>query len=499
MIVETSAPGVVALVNEGQVSQPLKRQPSSNAMVVGFAPWGPVGVRQVISNWGEFKRVFGGFHALGYMAEAAYVFFNLFRGKTFVAVRAAGEYTKASVTLDDRDGDHPFKFEALYPSSTVDIKVTVSDIEGDNDNVNIVIESTALGIKETYKATDLRDEDDLAALNAKSKLVKVTIVDDTIDGADGRPASGDASLANGNDDAEGVSTDSMSSYLSQFATESLGTGQVLIPGFASSANNAALNAHAEAYNRLALLDPELGSDYADAEAAFNAHPSTFAAAYYPWVECLDFAGSGVKKFYPPSIFAAGACAQVDATIGTHKAPANITVPTAIDVERNEDGTSVIDDNVRTYLNSHNINAIAPITNEGIKIYGARVLAPAGETRVSFVHQRRLLNLVYYTAKIGFAWAVFEIIDGTGKLYRNLVRSAKTFLSALWRDGALYGKTEQEAFIVVCDDTNNSNEDLDNGVVHVQLGVKISPTAEVVFINIDSVALGQDLSVLNGGN
>jgi uncharacterized protein len=209
-------------------------------------------------------------------------------------------------------------------------------------------------------------------------------------------------------------------------------------------------------------------------------------------------GSGVKKFYPPSCFAAGACALVDRTIGTHKAPANLIVPNALDVERNADGSSVIDDNVRAFLNFRNINAIAPIAGEGIKVYGARVLAPAGETRVRFIHERRLLNLIYYTAKIGFSWAVFAVIDGQGRLFRDLRAAGRTFLKSLWIAGALFGKTEDEAFLVNADESNNSAADLQEGRVHVQLGVKMSPTAEIVVINIDNVVLSENLNVLNGG-
>ncbi|HQU82869.1 MAG TPA: phage tail sheath subtilisin-like domain-containing protein, partial [Pyrinomonadaceae bacterium] len=217
------------------------------------------------------------------------------------------------------------------------------------------------------------------------------------------------------------------------------------------------------------------------------------------VEMKDVHGGSEKRFYPPSIFAAGACAKVDRTEGTHKAPANIKIPNALDVERNMDGTSVINDNVREYLNARNTNVITPIANEGIKLYGARVSAPAGDTRIRFVHERRVLNLIYYSAKIGYSWAVFAVVDAGGRLFRDLRSSGQTFLRNLWRGGALYGKTEDEAFVVTADETNNPAEELEAGRVHVQIGVKLSPTAEMIIINIDNVPLSQDLNVLNGGN
>jgi hypothetical protein len=230
----------------------------------------------------------------------------------------------------------------------------------------------------------------------------------------------------------------------------------------------------------------------------TAFRSSHAAMYYPWVEMLDLSGKDAKRFYPPSVFAVGACAKVDREIGTHKAPANISVPNALDIERNSDGSAMMNENARAALNANQINVIAPIAGEGIKIYGARLLYPQGETRVRYVHERRMLNLIYYSAKLGLSYAVFAVVDGTGRLFRDLRSSAGNFLRSLWRSGALYGRTEKEAFLVKCDEENNQAEDLELGTVHIQLAVKLSPTAEQIVVNIDNVPLSQNLNVLNGG-
>jgi phage tail sheath protein FI len=501
MIIENTLPGVTAVVNEGQVARPLKRQPSSTAFVIGFAPWGPIGVRTVVSGWGDYVRKFGGFHSAGWLGQFAWIFFNLFSGKTIIAVRAGGDAAaKATITVNNRVGspDATFQFDAKYPSSTVDISVKIADVDGNTNVVDVEISSVALNITETYRSADLRLDATLNAINEKSRLVDISLAADVVAGATGRPAAGTFALADGDDDAASVADADLGAYLSQFGDENLGGGQVVIPGY-GVANQADLIAHAALYNRLALLDDELATEYTDAVDHFDDHPSSFAAAYFPWVKLQNFETGSGTKFYPPTCFAAGACAQVDSTIGTHKAPANLTVPGAVDVERNEDGTSMIDDNVRQYLNARNVNAIAPIAGQGIKIYGERVLAETGETRVSFVHERRVLNLIYYTAKLGYSWAVFQVVDGAGRLFRDLRSTGVGFLRVLRQNGALYGRTDDEAFIVIADETNNPPEDLEQGIVHVQLGAKISPTAEVVMINIDNVPLSQNLNVLNGGD
>lgn len=500
LTVENSAPGVTAIVNAGQVSRPLKRQPTSTAFVIGFAPWGPIGVPTVITSWSEFVRKFGGFHALGWLADTAKIFFDLFGGRQMVAIRAGGAAAaKATNTISNRVASPAatFKFDAKYPSLTVDIKVTVTDTVGSTDLCDIKIESAALGIVENYKAADIRVAEDIAAINAKSKLVTLSLAVAAVAGPTGRPASGVATLTGGTDDSAAVAASALGAYLTLLNDENLGTGQVLIPGY-SVANAAALVAHAEAYNRLALLEGDIATDYDDVDTDLAAGRSSFGAVYWPWVEMPAVDGSQGLKFYPASIFAAGACALVDRTSGTHKAPANIKVPNAVDVERNTDGTSMVNDNVRAYLNQRDVNVIAPLAGEGIKIYGGRVFAETGDTRVQFVHERRMLNLIYYTAKQGYRWAVFAVVDGAGRLFRDLKTSGENFLRSLWRDGGLYGKTEGEAFVVVADETNNPPEELELGRVHVQLGAKLSPTAEQIFVNIDSVPLSQDLNILTGG-
>jgi len=500
--IENTTPGVVALINQGQVARPLERQPTSTGFLVGYSPWGPVAAATIITSWADYVRKFGGFNANSYLDAGVYAFFNFFGGTQAVISRAVGgSAAKATRTLVDRAGSpvNTLRVDAKYPSSSVDVKVTVA--AGTNANtVKLTFVSAYLGVTEEFDNVDLT-ANSLANVNTKSKLVDLVNLNSATAAPNNLPAvAAQASLTGGSDDFAGLDQSEYVAALAAFADSNLGTGQVAIPGQAHSTIYAALKAHAETYQRLAIVDPAIGNDVSEMLAVdTTAYRSSHVALYYPWVQMLNLDGSGGTKFYPPSIFGVGACAQVDRTQGTHKAPANISVPNAIDVERNTDGSPMFSDAARASLNAKQINVIAPIRNEGIKIYGARLLYPSGETRVRFVHERRMLNLIYYTSKLGFSWAVFAVVDGTGRLFRDLKATGRSFLRSLWRDGALFGNTENEAFVVVADESNNPPEELELGRVHVQLGVKLSPTAEQIFINIDSVPLSQDLNVLTGGD
>jgi phage tail sheath protein FI len=513
LVVETTLPGVTALVNTSQVARPIERQPSSTAFAVGYAPWGPVNTPTVVTSWLEYVRLFGNFHVNSYLDKFAYVFFNLFRGKQLVVCRVVGSSAAAATGQllsvgqgsGGAAGQTSLYLTARYPSSSVDVRVTV-EAGTNNGTYKLTFRSVALNnYKEVFDNFRHPNAEDVELVNSRSRLVTLVVawgagqtirlMPEQIIGA--AMINGTA----GSDDFAGmtaatfVGTDNGSARtgLQVFKDESLGTGQVLIPGITNSATHAALIAHAEAYHRTAFIDPPLGSDKATVVAIRALYGTWHGAVHWPWVKLSDLAGSGIPLYYPPSIFAASACAEVDSTIGTHKAPANVVIPSALDVERAPNGTTQVDDGAREYLNGKDVNVIAPFTNEGVKIYGARVMT--SDRRVQMIHEIRLLNLFYYSAKLAYAWAVFQVVDGGGRLFRDLRSTGAAFLRGFYRDGALFGKREQDAFVVKADADNNPPEELAVGRVHVGWGVKLSPTAEQIIVNIDNVPLFQDLGVL----
>jgi phage tail sheath protein FI len=393
------------------------------------------------------------------------------------------------------------RIDAKYPSSRVDILYTIA--AGSKPNtVKLTFRSVLLNRKENFDNFAM-DQASIDLVNQKSKLVDLANLNSTSDAPINLPkVTAQTALAGGDDDFAGLSaadyigTDDGTTRtgLQSFNDEMFGTGQVAISGLSGDTVRAALDAHATIYHRLALHDPPLGSDKQDLLDIREEIGSWYSAIYWPWVEMLDFEGTGLKKFYPPSCFAAGACAKVDREIGAHKAPANIHILGATGVEKADNGQSQTDDNTRELLNGKDINVITPLPEQGVKIYGARVMTD--DRRVQMVHEIRTLNLFYYSAKIGYQWAPFSVVDPQGRLFRDLVATGVAFLKPYWEVGALYGKKQDEAFIVIADDSNNPPEELQAQRVHVQWGVHLSPTAEIVIVNIDNVPLFQDLGVLN---
>jgi len=494
--VENTTPGVVALVNTGAVARPISRQPSSTAFLGGYTPFGPVGTPVVVTSFLEFTKKFGSFNANSHLADAVYVFFNMFGGAQAVISRVVGDDAAvATLNLDDNAGSpvDTVQVDSKYPT---ELGITVKVETGTTSGKKLTFRCATLGIEEVFDNFTL---DDIADVNLQSELVTLTDLESATVAPNNLPKNIAATaLTGGDDDFVGITATDYVNSLTAFDDTNLGGGQVAIPGQTASSVLVALKSHAEAYQRLAIMDAAFGNDVSEMLAVdTTTYRSNAAALYYPWLKGPKLDGTSGDKWFPPSIAALGACAHVDRNEGTQKAPANIAVPFAYDVERNTDGSKMLTDTARGSLAAKQINVIAPITNEGLKIYDAQLLFPVGETRLRFIHERRVVNLVYHSARLGFNWAVFQTVDPQGRLFRDLVSAGQNFCRSLYRAGALYGATEEEAFVVTADASNNLEADLALGRVHVAIGIKISPTAQQVIVNIDNVPLGQALSVLGG--
>ena len=159
-----------------------------------------------------------------------------------------------------------------------------------------------------------------------------------------------------------------------------------------------------------------------------------------------------------------------------KAPANEVVRGALDVEMN------ITKAEQGLLNPIGINCIRPFGTRGIRVWGARTLS--SNTDWTYINVRRLFNMIETTIMNGTQYAVFEPNDMT--LWEGLKRTINAFLRGLWRDGALFGATAEQAFFVKCDEETNPPESIDQGKVVVEVGIAPVKPAEFVIFRIAQI-------------
>ena len=73
------------------------------------------------------------------------------------------------------------------------------------------------------------------------------------------------------------------------------------------------------------------------------------------------------------------------------------------------------------------------------------------------------------------------------LWAQITRNVTAFLTNVWRAGALFGTTPQEAFYVKCDAETNPPELRDLGQVVTEIGIAIVKPAEFVIFRLSQLA------------
>src|SRR5215469_8911999 len=201
--------------------------------------------------------------------------------------------------------------------------------------------------------------------------------------------------------------------------------------------------------------------------------SSYAAYYYPWITVASLQGTSTVTI-PPCGHLAGVYARTDTTRGVWVAPAN--APLAGVTALSQNLTRAESDE----LNSRGIDPIRDFPGQGIKVWGARTTATQN-SEFKYIPVRRFMIFLEQSIAQGTQWAVFE---PNGPALWAVVRSSiEDFLTGVWKQGALQGSTQQEAFFVRCDPTTMTQNDLDNGRLVCIVGVAPVRPAEFVLIQI----------------
>ena len=82
-------------------------------------------------------------------------------------------------------------------------------------------------------------------------------------------------------------------------------------------------------------------------------------------------------------------------------------------------------------------------------------------------------------EIGLQYVVFE--PNAPALWARVTSTVRNFLTDVWRDGALQGRTPEQGFYVKCDETTMTQSDIDNGRLIVLIGVAPVFPAEFVIL------------------
>ena len=220
--------------------------------------------------------------------------------------------------------------------------------------------------------------------------------------------------------------------------------------------------------------------------------SSYAAVYYPRITIKDptkgvGAATGATLLVGPGGAVAGRFIATDSYRGVFKAPAGL--------QARIDGAVSVAPLTNAQLDSLNsasaaVNTIKFVPGSGIVIMGSRTLDPSYITK--YVPVRRTLIYLEKALSDITQFAVFEPNDA--RLWRQLNSTVSSFLTNFWSQGGLVGTTPQQAFFVKTDSTINTQTTIDNGEVHIEVGVALQRPAEFVVIKIGQFDGGTTVTV-----
>ena len=117
--------------------------------------------------------------------------------------------------------------------------------------------------------------------------------------------------------------------------------------------------------------------------------------------------------------------------------------------------------------------------------GARTLKQDG-TANKYVNMRRSLNYIRKNLKDRTEFAVFENNDE--RLWAQIRTTLNAFLNEYRNQGGLRGATPAQAYFIKCDAENNTASQIQNGEIHIQVGVALQYPAEFVIIDLSQKTL-----------
>jgi phage tail sheath protein FI len=473
----------------------------SIAAFVGVNDRGLVNVPTLITSWSQYVNAFGSWNttATNDLPLAVYMYFSNGGSQCYV-IRTANTPASSVRSLNDR---------AVSPSATLQIQANTPGTWGNSLSISISNSTTAnyfdlvvysngttdSNIVERFTDLSMTAADSryaISVVNAVSKFISLTDLNSGNTGATRNPSVvTNQTLTSGSNGNAVSATDFTSSFAS---FDSVLQSLVLnIPNqTTASVVNAAIS-YAESRNDVFVVVDGIDDTTATQLALAATYTASSAAAvYYPPLVISDptvalGSGSGQTLTVGAGAAVCGLISATDASRGVFKAPAGLQARLAGVVSAATLTNSNLDS-----LNSaaKPVNAIKFVPGSGYVVMGSRTLKAGYVDK--YVPVRRTLIYLRKSLKDITEFAIFEPNDEA--LWRQIESTINGFLTQFWSEGGLRGATPAQAFFVKVDAENNPQYLIDNGEVHIEVGVALQRPAEFVVIKIGQFDGGTTVTV-----
>lgn len=475
---EYLSPGVY--VEEIEIgSKPIEGISTSTAGFLGETERGPT-TPQLITSWLQFQRVYGGYLSNGkYLPHAVEGFFANGGQRCYIGRVVDKDAVAATLKLT-RGADNALTVTAAGEGAwgnSVQVKAGAGTMSGFKLVVRYgVREELYDNLSVDSSSSDYYEK----RVNGVSNFIVLSkeagdsgeAPDGPVDST-GLAGGGDGATPLDLDDFNRADTDTPGQRKGLTAFKEIDEISIVYAPNAGSVSGlvSALITHCENIkDRFAIIDANQGQSNVSGLNPRSSWDTKYAAFYYPWLKVYDPL-SKAYQLAPPGGHVAGIYARSDTERGVHKAPANEVVRGAVDLE------FAIAKGEQDVLNPRGVNCIRSFPGRGIRVWGARTLS--SDPLWKYVNVRRLFLFLEESIDEGTQWVVFE--PNNEKLWARVRQGINEFLTRVWKDGALMGKTPEEAFFVKCDRTTMTQDDIDNGRLICIIGVApVKPAEFVIF-------------------
>ena len=208
--------------------------------------------------------------------------------------------------------------------------------------------------------------------------------------------------------------------------------------------------------------------------------SSYACAFYPWIQIRDTLNANRVLWVPSSIAALGAMAKTEATSDLWFAPAGFnrgglgslggrSGPVALQASQR------LDVSERDDLYAVNVNPIASFPNEGLVIFGQKTLQVT-RSALDRINVRRLLLFVKKGISAIAADVLFE--PNVQETWDRFINRANPFLSDV---KARFGLSDYK---LILDKTTTTPDLIDQNVMYAKVFLK--PARAIEFIAVDFI-------------
>ena len=249
----------------------------------------------------------------------------------------------------------------------------------------------------------------------------------------------------------------------------------------------AMIAHCELMgDRVAILDAPPGlnaqqiKEWRVEKAGYD---SKYATLYWPWVKVFD-PRPGPPVSCPARGHMAGIWARSDDTRGVHKAPGQRG-----GARRHRPGAAASPRPSTTSSTPSASTASAP-SPAAASGSGARARCPATRSGATSTSAGSSTSSRSRSSR---GPSGSSSSPTTTRLWDSVRRTINAFLRRVWRSGALFGATAEEAFFVKCDAENNPQDSIDAGQLIIDIGIAPVKPAEFVIFRIAQFAGGAALT------